>query len=495
MSAVCAALAVLLAGSGVPAAPPDETPAGWYAQGEASLKAAIAQVPSTGVARNVILFIGDGMGISTITAARILAGQQNGNRGEENLLSFETFPNVALIKTYNTDMQVPDSAGTMSAMMTGEKTRAGVLGVDENVTPGECTSQSGHELKTLLEEFEESGRASGVVTTTRVTHATPAATYAHTVHRDWESDADMPADAARAGCHDIARQLIEFHAGDGIEVVLGGGRAEFLPEAVADPEYPGKAGRRRDERNLVSEWQKRNPGGAYVWNMAKFAAVDPAVTTRLLGLFEPSHMQYEADRTRDPGGEPSLAEMTAKAIAILAPNAKGFFLMVEGGRIDHAHHSGNAYRALTDTIAFADAVARARELTDSQDTLILVTADHSHAFVMGGHPTRGNPILGKVIENDERGVAQKEPARGKDGLPYTTLGYLNGPHAGRRDISKVDTTRPDYFQEALVPLDAESHSGEDVAAFALGPWAQLVHGVQEQNYLYHVMRYAAGIGR
>ncbi|WP_272990111.1 alkaline phosphatase, partial [Spongiibacter tropicus] len=115
------------------------------------------------------------------------------------------------------------------------------------------------------------------------------------------------------------------------------------------------------------------------------------------GLFNESHMQYEADRNNDIAGEPSLRDMTAKAIQILDNNPEGFFMMVESGRIDHAHHAGNAYGALTDAIELSEAVAKAVELTNPEETLIIVTADHSHVFTIAGYPKRGNPILGKVV--------------------------------------------------------------------------------------------------
>jgi alkaline phosphatase len=233
--------------------------------------------------------------------------------------------------------------------------------------------------------------------------------------------------------------------------------------------------------------------------------LDLTHTPRLLGLFEPEHMHFEHDRPRDGAGEPSLAEMTRAAIAVLKQNPKGFFLMVEGGRIDHAHHAGNAYRALDETVEFSDAIRAATELTSNQDTLIVVTADHSHSLHFVGYPQRGNPILGKVREAGE-------DATDATGLPYTTLEYGSGPgyagasdeqpegpkhhpHAptgsrrasGRPDLRNVDTKDPDYLQEATIPLASETHSGEDVGIWASGPGASAVRGTLEQNTIFHLM--------
>lgn len=495
-----------------------ETPDHWRRLGRAALAAAQARTPITGKARNVILFVGDGMGVATVTAARILEGQQKGHPGEENLLALESLPYTALLKTYNTNQQTPDSAGTMTALVTGVKTKAGVLSCDQRVTVGDPAVPEGARLVTILELAERAGLSTGVVTTTRVTHATPAACYAHSPDRDWESDADLAEAARTAGFPDIARQLLEFAEGDGLEVVLGGGRRAFLPRKAADPEYPHLFGARLDGRDLTAEWLKR-PGAAYVWNREQFAAVDPERSRRLLGLFEPSHMQYESDRSADLAGEPSLSEMTAKAIDVLARNDKGFFLMVEGGRIDHAHHAGNAYRALTDTIEFSSAVAVALKKTRRKETLLIVTADHSHVFTMAGYPTRGNPILGKVVGNDEHGARKSAPTKDALGLPYATLGYANGPgyagasrdqaegpkrypHAGhgfqpardgRPDLSDMDTTDPNHLQECAVPLASETHGGEDVPLYADGPQAHLFRGVLEQNVVFYIMVEALGL--
>lgn len=461
-----------------------ESPQKWYRDGAAAARAGAALRPNHRPAKNVILFVGDGMGISTIAAARILDGQLRGLKGEENSLSFEKFPYLSLSKTYSVDGQTPDSAPTMTAMMTGIKTNQGVIGVTQKVRYNDCASSRGQGVATLLEMSEALGLATGVVSTARLTHATPAATYSHTANRDWESDAELSDEAKANGCKDIARQLVEFPFGDGLEVALGGGRSYFLPNTVSDPEDAGAKGRRKDGRNLASEWAQR-PQSSYVWDKGQFDAINPRTTHHLLGLFERSHMEYEYDRPTDTGKEPSLAEMTTKAIDVLeASGKKGYFLMVEGGRIDHAHHAGNAARALTDAIALSDAVRAATRKASAEDTLIIVTADHSHVFTVGGYPDRGNDILGKVVTDGR-------PALDRNGKPYTTLGYANGPGyrtpGPRPDLTLVDTTQMNFLQEATVPLESETHAAEDVAIFARGPGAHAFQGVVEQNTIFHVM--------
>jgi len=470
-------------------------------------------------AKNVILFVGDGMGVSTVTAARILEGQMKGMQGEENNLSMDLFPYIGLAKTYNVDAQTPDSAGTMTAMMSGVKTDVGVIGVDEDIVRGDCSTVAGNELVTAIELAELAGKSTGVLSTARITHATPAATFAKSADRNWEDISDMPADAVEAGCEDIASQLVNFESNlkkrfprarniDGLEVVMGGGRRHFLPKDAAynSPDASSSVeGDRTDGRDLVSEWQDSYPAGTYVYDQAGFDSIDPSSTGKVFGLFNESHMQYEADRVNDIAGEPSIIEMTSKAIDILDNNPNGYFLTVESGRIDHGHHAGSAYNALTDTIAFSNSIKAAVEASDMSETLIIVTADHSHVFTIAGYPKRGNPILGQVVA-----VGKEEPSLASDGMPYTTVGYTNGrgfrnlgnetnadvtyglaTDAGRKDLTGIDTNTSGYHQEALVPLSSETHAGEDVAIYGQGPGAQLISGTNEQSIIFHAMNEAA----
>ena len=467
----------------------EETASGWYSSGSQAIAERRERLQSS-EARNIILFIGDGMSIATISAARILAGQQAGGSGEQYRLSFEDFPHTALARTYNTDLQTPDSAGTMTAMATGVKSFAGAIGVDQRAVRNDCDSVAGHERPSLIELAGAAGLATGVVTTTRITHATPAALFAKSPERGWEVDSAMPSSARDAGCRDIARQLVEFDLGGPIDVVLGGGRAAFLPSAVEDPEYPGRNGQRSDGVNLIERWQQAHPDGHWAWNRASFDAIEPGFDGPVLGLFEPSHMQYEHDRALDSGGEPSLAEMTVKALQLLqAQGDPGYVLVVEGGRIDHAHHVGNAYRALTETIAFADAVAAATARVDLDQTLIVVTADHGHAMYFSGYSQRGQPILGLVRGTGLAG-GEERLARDQDGKPYTTLGYVNGPGfrpGPRPNYDDIDPLDPDFQQEALVGLASSTHSGEDVAVFATGAGAEVLYGSIEQHLIFHAL--------
>ena len=496
--------------------PSHQAESAWFTDAQSKIEQKL-EVNNKFKAKNVILFVGDGMGVSTLTAARILKGQNAGELGEEGYLTFEEFPHSALVKTYNVDAQTPDSAGTMTAMMSGLKTDVGVIGVDEDIERGNCATVAGNEVVTALELAEIKGLSTGVISTARITHATPAATYAKSADRNWEDVSDMPEDAVTAGCTDIADQLVNFESNlearfsgidvDGIEVVMGGGRRHFLPkdeafnsaDAVSSVE-----GDRTDDRDLTTEWQQMYENGVYVIDQAGFDAIDTETTERVFGLFNESHMQYEADRANDIAGEPSIAEMTEKAINILDNNDKGFFLMVESGRIDHGHHAGSAYNALTDTLAFEAAVKAAYEYTNPEETLILVTADHSHVFTIAGYPKRGNPILGKVVN-----VGSDEPATAADDMPYTTLGYTNGlghqnlgtetdadavyaydANTGRVDLTNIDTTASGYHQEALIPLGSETHAGEDISLHATGPGSQLVQGVVEQNVVFHLINQA-----
>lgn len=466
----------------------------YFKQAQEQLQQRLAQPKNTHRAKNVILVVGDGMGFSTVTAARIFEGQQRGVDGESNVLAWEAFPYLAAAKTYSANAQITDSAPSAVAMTTGVKTLNDLMGLDHTASLNNCEDQKTKTVTTLWEMAASLGMSTGAVTTATITHATPGATYAHIANRDWESDAKMPAEALAAGCSDIARQLVEMKYGNGLNVAMGGGRANFLPESATDPEYSAKKGNRKDGRDLTQAWLKRyGERGSYVWNQAQFDRIDSTKVDHLLALFEPSHMNFDHDRREDAAGEPSLAEMTGKAIDILARNPEGYLLLVEGGRIDHGSHNGNAYRTLTDTVALNEAVKTVIGKVDLNETLVVVTGDHSHTLTLAGYAKRGNPILGISI-----GVNGK-PLLGSDGKPYTTVSFANGPGGviplpERPALTMEQASAPDFIQPALVPMKSETHGGEDLGIYAIGPWSHLFQGTVEENYTFHVMNHASRIG-
>jgi alkaline phosphatase len=457
---------------------------------------------AAGEAKNVIFFLGDGMGPTTVTASRIY------KYGEAGSLNMEKLRRTARIVTFSNDAQTTDSAPSMAAYMTGVKMNNEVISMSSDTkaanpsnvayTSGRNStcpaSGNGTPVQTILEAAIAKSKATGVVTTARLTHATPAATYAHICNRNAEND--------------IASQAVPSHAnfnkalGKGVDVLMGGDSSYW---------QPGVGSSSRSD-NLIDAM--KTSGYTFVSDLTTMNAVTPSAGTKMLGLFDQAlaqgHMSYEADR--DPTKEPSLAQMTKKAIDILKTNSNGYFLMVEGGRIDHALHGTNAYRALTDTIAFDDAIKVALDNVDLSNTLIVVTADHDHTMAFNGYSSKGNNILGKVDNyvNVKKGVLQKS----LDGLPFTTLVFGNGSgktadplgfttntgairSTTRADLTNIDTTTKDFNQEYGVQLGSsgagsETHGGGDVMLFSTGAGSSGFKGTLDNTKVYGLIKSAFG---
>lgn len=265
--------------------------------------------------KNVIFFIGDGMGYEVITTTRLLTV------GKDGRLWMETSKAVAIVRTYSANSLVTDSAAAGTALATGYKTNNAVISM---TPPPELKP-----LKTILEAAKEREKSTGLVTTVTITHATPACFAAHTDSRE-----ELP----------IADQYAE---NKNVDVLLGGGRQFFIPKSWS-------GSRRTDERNLIEEFE--DAGYAYVKTAAELKAT---TAKKILGLFALGALDYAIDREEKPSEQPTLAEMTKKAIEVLSKNPKGFFLMVEGGKIDWACHGHDPATAVADTSAFDEAVKTA----------------------------------------------------------------------------------------------------------------------------------------
>ncbi|NXH74896.1 PPBT protein, partial [Hydrobates tethys] len=263
------------------------------------------------------------------------------------------------------------------------------------------------------------------------------------------------------------------------QVILGGGRKYMFPKNASDVEYPHEdkhRGTRLDRRDLVQAWHDAKPPGKvakYVWHRRDLLALNLSRVDFLLGMLVLLWGCWYPKGMLIPPMVPHLGDAVPGTA---------------GGRIDHGHHEGKAKQALHEAVELDRAIGLAARLTSPQDTLSVVTADHSHVFTFGGYTPRGNPIFGLApMQSDV------------DRKPFTSILYGNGPGykivAGEREnVSAVDFAHANYQAQSAVPLRQETHGGEDVAVFARGPMAHLLHGVHEQNYIPHAMAYAACIG-
>jgi alkaline phosphatase len=386
-------------------------------------------------AKNVILLIGDGMGFPQLTLARIDKSGENLSQYASVELFMDGMEQTGYVSIFSSNSFVTDSAPAATAMATGQKTNNGVIGQDATAIQGK---KDGKNLTTILELAEKAGLSTGLITTTRITHATPAAFYAHVDNRDNESE--------------IADQLLKSKA----EVILGGGLQYFIGKN--DTDHEGKMGKRNDDRNLLADFASQ--GYVFVDNGTAFQKLDANKTEKLLGLFESSHMQYELERTSSEEMDPSLAMMTEKALAILSKNPRGFFLMVEGGRIDHAGHERNLSKIMADTLAFDEAVKAALDSASlSNDTLVIVTADHECG---------GLVLQPENLANYESGAVDPIFASGTAKTP--------GP-------------RYDFITE----MEEATHTAMDVPVMASGPGAKKVsHGRLDNTQIFEIMKEAFG---
>ncbi|XP_050096378.1 alkaline phosphatase-like [Anopheles aquasalis] len=475
----------------VSAADFEKTAQYWNIGAQLKVKQHLMRRSNRNVAKNVVFFLGDGMSIPTLAASRMYLGQQQGHTGEESQLSFEEFPDVGLVKTYCIDKQVADSACSATAYLCGVKANYATIGVTAAVNYSNCAASldTRNHVQSILAWAQAAGKATGFVTTTRVTHASPAGTYAHTSNRDWECDDDMVRFGADpTQCQDIASQLVYGETGKKLRVILGGGRRKFIPKDLKDEDnIPGQ---RMDGVNLISQWYYSKPLGTarYVSNRADLLALNFTEVDYLMGLFNADHLPFHLDAR--PDVDPSLGDLTYAAIRTLQKYPEGYVLFVEGGKIDLAHHFTKAAKALSETVQLSEAVQVAQQLSSSDDTLLLVTADHSHTMSLSGYAKRGNDILGlngHLSDGDRK--------------PYTTLSYANGPGGpingprGERVVLTESMVRDRDFQyPKVVPMKYETHGGDDVALFAYGPWSHLFGGIYEQNVIPHLIGYAACIG-
>ncbi|VAW67360.1 Alkaline phosphatase [hydrothermal vent metagenome] len=281
--------------------------------------------------KNIILMIGDGMGAEHRRVARLI------HKGESAELAMDRLAVKGQVRTSAFNGVLTDSAAAATAMATGQKTANGVIGLSPQL----------NHLENIIQAAQSRGKATGLVTTTQITHATPAAFVAHT--------------GSRKNMSEIARQI----GSSEVDVLMGGGEIYFLPDG--DKGCFEKKGVRKDKLNLIKMLQ--SSGYTYVCNQAALEKLNARSPQRLLGLFAPEDLKRPFS--------PELALMTRKSIELLSQNPNGFFLMVEGGQIDWASHGNESENVMQSLQGFDQAVEIAWDFVSSRDdTLLIVTADH-----------------------------------------------------------------------------------------------------------------------
>jgi alkaline phosphatase len=459
-------------------------------------------------AKNVILFIGDGLSIGHRTAARILAkGMKEGRYGGE--LAIDDMPHMALISTSGTDAIVTDSANAMSAYTTGHKSCVNALGVYCAQNKNTLDHPKVETIGELAKRRAGGPLALGVVTNTEIEDATPAGIVAHTRRRSDYND------------------IVEMFFAVKPDVMMGGGSPNFLPKSTL-------GSKRTDEQNFVARFNEA--GYRFVPTLAelKAAAADPS-TRKLLGLFNTGNVDGALDLKFLKKGsvdkfpdQPDVAEETRAALDILSRDPNGFVLMVESGRIDKYSHSLDPERAIYDTIMLDNAVKVAKDFAgERNDTLIMVVGDHSHPVsVVGTYDDSrpGDRLRDKLGVYAEAGFPNY-PAAGADGYPanvdvsrrialvfgafpdYCDTGkpHLEGENvpaiaspdkkgtfgANDRNCQQPGAVR----REGNLPPDANSgvHSADDVVLTAMGPGAELFHGRMDNTRVFRVMATALGL--
>ncbi len=385
---------------------------------------------------NVILFIGDGMGHNAVSIARYITV------GPESTLVMERMPHNCWMKTYAKNGLITDSGAAGSAMATGVKTIIHRISTQADNTPN----------PTITELAQEAGYATGIITTMRVTHATPAAFTAHTESRYQEAE--------------IAIQQMELKP----NLLMGGGTDYYLPEKLG--------GKRKDGQNLIAA--ARQKGYTVVQTRDELLKVSEK-TEYLLGLFADGHMNYEIDR---PGTtEPSIAEMTEVALKILPRcSDKGFFLMVEGGRIDYAAHGNEFENLIVDVLALDKAVEKAVDYAkEDGNTLVIVTADHE---------TGGLALIGYEGEGKVQVYAKENE------LIFPRYQYRPGEGLvplGEHKVVANWASNPAILGRLDEKTPLGDHTPSDVWLGAMGPGAESFVGVIENTYLFEVMANVLGV--
>ncbi|XP_065081889.1 membrane-bound alkaline phosphatase-like [Ochlerotatus camptorhynchus] len=443
------------------------------------------------IAKNIIVFVGSGMSQATITAARTTNG------GENAAFAFEKLKWSGNARTYCVDSRVPDSACASTAFLTGVKSNLGTVAVHPTVNRGDCvaTSDKVKQLESIAKWALDAGRVVGFATTSRVTAGSSPALYAHSADKDWENDAAV----STAGCNpsevnDIAHQLIHGDVGKHFKVIFGGGRKNMIPTTDTDPS--GARGLRTDGKNLIDEWKQSKTGNAvYLTTNTELGALNTTNIDYLMGLFSYDRLPYATDMTEEQNKEtPPLVRLVHYSLEMLQKkeHKDGFLLFVEDGNIQEAHKENKPNKAFEQVKHYANAFDMAHMMVSETNTLVISMNDVGSTLSIPGYSARDTDILNAAGTSD------------RDSKPYLSLAYATGPshnsyyqlNEGRVNpltVLQGMTVKKEQTCSAAVPMNEGVNGGEDASVFATGPWAFMLSGGYEQNFIAHAITFASCI--
>jgi alkaline phosphatase len=375
--------------------------------------------------RQIILFVSDALATRPLTAARLYAG------GAKHQLALEKFPFTALLRNPSEEFAVPDTAAAATALATGRQTRHRAV----------AATGTGKAFETILERARSEGRSVGLVTNTLVTAPSAAAFYAHTA-RPNETDG-------------VALQLFER---DWLKVVLGGGRNDFQPE--------GEGGRRKDGRDLIGEWKSK--GVEVLRSKADLERIGGGDDTRVVGLFNGGPLAF-ANQMESGSEQPSLADMTRRAIELLRSNRRGYVLVVDAALYTAACEANQAERALREVLALDEAVAVAlREA--GEKALVLAVGRHG----TGGLTLSGYPLL----------KTQRGEFFGPDPAGYPYLSWATGPNGPQPGVPGPRN------EPAAVAQPSALNTAEDMISVGRGPGAEHLSGFLDNTVIFSIIKEA-----
>ena len=374
--------------------------------------------------RQIILFVSDALSTRTLTAARLYAG------GSEYRLEMEErFPHTALLRNQSEDFGVPDTASAATALATGRRSRHRAV----------SSTGTGQAMETILERAHREGRAVGLVTNAQVCAPSAAAFYAHTP-RPQEAEG-------------IATQL---HEREWIKVVLGGGRGDFQPES--------EGGRRKDDRNLIADWKAR--GVEVVGSKAELESAVGGEAGRVVGLFSSGALAF-ANQIESGSQQPSLADMTRRAIELLRSHRRGYVLVVDAALFTAACEANQGERALREVLALDEAVAAA----------LKEAGDKALVLAVGRHGTGGLTMSGYPLRRQKRAeFLGLDPA----GYPY--LSWATGPN-GPQGGNAGPRNEP-----AAVAQPSGLNTAEDMLGIGRGPGSERLTGFLDNTKIFGILR-------